>query len=284
MLARFGIDPVPAASTINSILKRNGYIDPQESAKHTKWKSFEADAPNDLWQMDFKGHFQIAQKRRHPLTILDDHSRYSICIMACENEIRATVQSALTEGFRTYGLPRAILCENGPPWGDEDSRYTRLTVWLMRMRIRVPYARSLHPQTRGKAERFHRTLKAEVLQYCGGLDLNECQSGFDQWRVLYNTDRPHEALDMAVPASRYGVSPRPFPERLPPVEYGPSDHVRKIQDGGWVSYKSREFRISKAFCAGRIAIRPTVIDGETALYFCDQKIGHINLRGSHEHP
>jgi transposase InsO family protein len=282
LLARFGFDPVPAVSTINSILKRNGYIDPQESDKHKKWKSFEASVPNDLWQMDFKGHFQTALKRCHPLTILDDHSRYSLCIRACENETRTTVQNALTEVFRTYGLPKAILCDNGPPWGDENSRFTRLTVWLMRMGIRVPYARSFHPQTRGKAERFHRSLKAEVVQYCESLDLDECQHRFDQWRVLYNMDRPHESLDMAVPASRYSISPRPFPDKLPSVEYGPSDHVRKVQDGGWVSYKGQQFRISKAFYAERIAIRPTTIDGEMDLYFCNQKIGSINQRGEYE--
>ncbi len=216
------------------------------------------------------------------MTILDDHSRYSICINACNNETRVTVQSALAEVFRTYGLPKAILCDNGPPWGDEVGRFTRLTVWLIRMGIQVPYARSFHPQTRGKIERFHRSLKAEVVQYCGSLDLNECQKRFDRWRALYNADRPHESLDMEVPASRYGISSRSFSEKLPSVEYGPSDHVRKVQDGGRISYKGREFRISKAFYGERIAFRPTVVDGVRDLYFCDQKIGHVDLRDNHE--
>ncbi|MFZ2448118.1 MAG: IS481 family transposase [Syntrophobacteraceae bacterium] len=282
VLASFDFDPVPAKSTVNSILKRKGHIDPRESAKHKKWQSFEAPAPNDLWQMDFKGHFEAARKRCHPLTVLDDHSRYSICIKAGENETRATVQSALTEVFRTFGLPKAILCDNGPPWGDPDSRYTRLTAWLIRMGIGIPYARSFHPQTRGKVERFHRTLKADVVQYCHGLDLDECQSRFDQWRILYNTQRPHEALDMAVPASRYWVSPRAFPETLPPVEYSPGDHVRSVQDGGFVSYLGREFRVGKAFQGERVAIRPTTVDGILDVYFCDQKVSKINLKGDRE--
>lgn len=279
VLADNDFDPVPAKSTVNSILKRNGYIDPEESAKHRKWKSFEAPAPNDLWQMDFKGHFETVQKRCHPLTVLDDHSRYSICIKACENETRITVQSALTEVFRTYGLPKAILCDNGPPWGDADTRYTRLTVWLIRMGIRVPYARSFHPQTRGKAERFHRTLKADVVRHCHGLDLNECQGRFDQWRILYNTERPHESLDMAVPATRYRVSFRPFPETLPPIEYPEDDQIRKVQQGGFISYLGREFRVGKSFLGERIAIRPTEIDGVLDVYFCDQKVSKINLKG-----
>lgn len=279
ILERMGFDPVPAKSTINSILKRNGLIDPWESAKHKKWQAFEAAAPNDLWQMDFKGHFEAARKRCHPLTVLDDHSRYSICIRACENETRAAVQDALKEVFRMYGLPKAILCDNGPPWGDEHSRYTRLTVWLMRMGIRVPHARSYHPQTRGKAERFHRTLKAEVIQYCAGLALDQCQNLFETWRILYNTERPHESLDMAVPASRYQISPRPFPESFPPVEYSPDDCVRKVQDGGFFSFRGRKFRIGKSFHGERIAIRPTMADGIFDLYFCDHKIGGISMKG-----
>jgi transposase InsO family protein len=282
LLASFEFDPVPAKSTVNSILKRKGFIDSEESAKHRKWQFFEAPAPNDMWQMDFKGHFETALKRCHPLTVLDDHSRYSICVKACENETRPTVQSALTEVFRTYGLPRTILCDNGPPWGDADSHYTRLKVWLIRMGIRVPYARSFHPQTRGKAERFHRTLKADVVQYCDALDLAQCQSRFDQWRVLYNTERPHEALDMAVPATRYRISPRPFPESLPPIEYSPGDHVRSVQDGGFISYRGREFRIGRAFHGERVAIRPTTVDGALDVYFCDQKVSKINLKGDHE--
>lgn len=279
VLARFDVDPVPAKSTINSILKRKGFIDPEESAKHKKWQSFEAPAPNDLWQIDFKGHFEAVRKRCHPLTVLDDHSRYSICIKACEDETRATVQNALSEVFKTYGLPMAILCDNGPPWGDPDGYYTRLKVWLIRMGIRIPHARSFHPQTRGKVERFHRTLKADVVQYCRSVDLDECQSRFDDWRVLYNMDRPHESLDMAVPATRYRVSPRPFPETLPPVEYPPGDHVRKVQHGGFISYLGREYRLGKAFCGERIAIRPTTVDGILDVYFCDQKVSKINLKG-----
>jgi transposase InsO family protein len=282
LLARFDFDPVPAKSTVNSILKRNGLIDPEESDKHRKWKSFEAAAPNDLWQMDFKGHFEALLKRCHPLTVLDDHSRYSICIKACENETRITVRSALTETFRTYGLPKAILCDNGPPWGDPDSRFTRLTVWLIRLGIRIPYARSFHPQTRGKVERFHRTLKADVVQYCHRFDLNECQARFDQWRILYNTERPHESLDMAVPAARYRLSPRPFPETLPQIEYSDGDHVRKVQDGGFVSFRGREFRVGNAFHGEKVAIRPTAVDGVLDVYFCDQKVSNIDLKGNYE--
>ena len=279
LLIRLGQVDAPAASTISSILKRNGYIDPGESVKHHRWQRFEAPAPNDLWQMDFKGYFEAANQRCHPLTVLDDHSRYSICLKACENQRADTVKAALTNTFRTYGLPRRILCDNGSPWGsDQENRYTGLTVWMIRRGIGVVHSRPYHPQTLGKGERFHRTLKAELINYCGDLDLNGCQSRFDRWRNYYNADRPHEALDLEAPASRYIVSPRRFLESLPPIEYGPADEVRKVQQGGWLSYRGREYPVSKAFYGERVAIRPTKVDAVLDVYFCNQRIAQINLR------
>lgn len=279
LLIRLGLVDAPAASTISSILKRNGYIDPGESVKHQRWQRFEAPAPNDLWQMDFKGHFQAAKQRCHPLTVLDDHSRYSICLKACENQRADTVKVALTNTFRTYGLPRRILCDNGSPWGsDRDNRYTCLTVWMIRRGIEVVHSRPYHPQTLGKGERFHRTLKAELIQYCGDLDLNGCQGRFDRWRNYYNADRPHEALALEVPASRYFVSHRRFLESLPPIEYGPADEVRRVQNGGRIGYRGREYRVAKAFYGERVAIRPTQVDAILDVYFCNQHIAQIDLK------
>jgi transposase InsO family protein len=227
----------PAASTITDILKRNGWIDPKESLKHKAWQRFEADEPNELWQMDFKGHFEAAQGRCHPLTVLDDHSRYSLGLEACQDEKGETVRQCLLDIFRRYGLPKQILVDNGSPWGsDQDHPYTPLTVWLIRLGIGIIHARPYHPQTLGKDERFHRTLKAEILSSCIGQDIVVCQKRFDEWRIVYNLERPHESLDMVVPASRYRQSPRSYQYKLPPIEYGPDDKVRKVQAGGWISY------------------------------------------------
>ena len=118
-LLALGWVQVPAASTITAILHRQGLINPEDSAKHKAWQRFEAAAPNDLWQMDFKGHFAAAAGRCHPLTVLDDHSRYAMGLEACADERRLTVQSGLTAIFRRYGLPRKMLMDNGPPWGAE---------------------------------------------------------------------------------------------------------------------------------------------------------------------
>jgi transposase InsO family protein len=278
-LQAVGKENVPAPSTITAILKRHGRINPEESPKHKAFKRFEADAPNDLWQMDFKGHFDAAEGRCHPLTVLDDHSRYSVGLKACGNEKAQTVRQCLAEIFRRYGLPKKILTDNGSPWGsDKDHPHTPLTVWMMRLGVVVIHARAYHPQTLGKDERFHQTLKKEVSQYCIGLNLRRCQKRFDQWRDIYNFQRPHESLDMAVPASRYRQSTRSYPENLPPIQYGPGDQIRKVQYGGWISFRNRPYRISRAFRGEYVALRPTATDGLFDIFFCNQKIDQINLK------
>lgn len=278
-LQNLGWQHVPAPSTITTILKRNGYIDPSESLKHKAWQRFEAQAPNDLWQMDYKGHFAAEQGRCHPLTVLDDHSRYALGLEACNNETALTVKQRLVPIFRRYGLPKQMLMDNGSPWGsDQQHVFTWFTVWLIRQGIGIIHSRPMHPQTLGKDERFHRTLKAEVGQYCIGLTLKQCQQRFDAWRNVYNLQRPHEALNMQVPVERYHPSRRPYKENLPPIQYGPDDQVRKVQDGGWISYKGKAYRLPKAFHGQRVAIRPTAADGLLDVYFCNQKIAQLNVK------
>ena len=272
---------VPAASTITTILKRYGQIDPAESVKHTPWQRFEAEAPNALWQMDFKGHFPVAEGRCHPLTVLDDHSRYSLGLRACANEHTLTVRGHVEALFRHYGLPLTMLVDNGPPWGaDARHRYTPLTVWLIRQGVEVVHSRPGHPQTLGKDERFHRSLKAEVVQYCIGLSLEACQKRFDAWRDIYNFHRPHEALRMKVPADRYRPSDRPYREQPPAVEYGADDAVRRVQQGGWISYRGQEYSVPKAFRGERVAVRPTITDSLMDVYYGHQRIAQIDLKHS----
>lgn len=272
--------PPPSTSTINRILRREGLLDLAASHKHTAWLRFEHPEPNDLWQMDFKGSFELptpSPRRCHPLTVLDDHSRFALGLFACANEQTATVQACLTEVFRRYGLPHWMTMDNGSPWGDSGlSPYTPLTVWLLRLGIGISHSRPFHPQTQGKDERFHRTLQAELLAPLTFRNWAETQAGFDRWRAEYNQERPHQALGLAVPASRYRPSPRPFPEVLPAIEYGPGDEVRKVQHGGEVHFQGRIWRVSKAFRGHPVALRPTQQDGIWHVYFCRHKIGQID--------
>ncbi len=278
-LKRQGIIP-PAASTITRILRRHGLIDIAETQKHQAWKRFVHEKPNDLWQMDFKGDVALALEkgRCHPLTVLDDHSRFSLGLVACANQQTVTVRGALTAIFRSYGLPIRMTMDNGSPWGNtKENPYTALTVWLMRLGIRISHSRPYHPQTQGKDERFHRTLKAEVLSRTVLTDLHDAQQQFDRWRSIYNTERPHEALGMDVPAQRYQESAQIFPELILPIEYPDGAHVRSVQLDGAFSLSGRTAYVSKAFAGWKIAIIETEDDGYFDVYFCQNKISTLNF-------
>ena len=278
MLRNRGYADVPARSTINAILKRHGLIDPAESAKRTPHIRFERPLPNELWQMDFKGHFAMSRDRCHPLTVLDDHSRYNLAVEACADERGQTVQERLTRVFRRYGLPAAMLMDNGAPWGNDSAHpFTPLTVWLMRLGIKVLHSRPYHPQTLGKLERFHRSLKSEVLAGRTFTNLEHCQRAFDAWRHFYNRERPHHALTLNTPVSRYTPSPQPFPDTLPPITYAPDDQVRAVDVSGRISFQGKTLRVGRAFAHTRVALRPTQTDGVWNVYFAVNPIRTVDL-------
>lgn len=269
---------IPACSTIHKILEQNGYIVKEEQAQR-HWNRFEHEAPNHLWQMDFKGHFAHEQGRCHPLTILDDHSRFSVLLKACQNETKETVQPLLIDTFRRYGLPERINVDNGSPWGSlfECARYTTLSVWLIRIGVRVSYSRPRHPQTNGKDERFHRTLKRELLEPNYFRNINHIQEHFDKWRDIYNIERPHEAIGMKVPAERFQPSYRRYPEVLPDIEYGAEDKVRKVDCRGRISLGRRNIFVGMPFAKELVAIRPSIETDVVQFFYAHQKLGEIDL-------
>jgi transposase InsO family protein len=279
VLVNRGEVDLPSNSTVHRILLRNGKIDPTESEKHRAWQRFEHEAPNQLWQMDFKGWFRTTDQRVcHPLTVLDDHSRYVVCLQACLNQRTDTVQDQLIKTFRVYGLPERMTMDNGSPWGkDRDHQHTPLTVWLIRLGIRISHSQPYHPQTQGKDERFHRTLDVDLLRWQNFRDVVHVQKHFDEYRFVYNGERPHQALDFEVPASRYRVSARRFPEQLPPIEYDAGDVVRKVHDKGYCLYRGKRYNVGKAFYGYPVALRPTIDDGVFNIFFCHQRIAQINL-------
>jgi hypothetical protein len=210
---------------------------------------------------------------------VDDHSRYVLCLKACANEQRTTVQDHLTSTFRRYGLPDALYTDNGSPWGDTSGdRWTGLRVWLLKLGVWVVHARPYHPQARGKNERFHRTLKAEVFAMRRFRSLPEVQRSFDAWRSVYNLERPHQALGMDVPASRYRPSSRPMPDRILQVEYDSGEIVRTVSSTRcYVSFKGRQWKVPQAFARERLAIRPLDRDGHYGIYFASWQIAAIDL-------
>jgi hypothetical protein len=266
-------------------LRRHGRVGPPVGHPGQPYLRFEKPAPNLLWQMDFKGHVPLSNGRAcHPLTMIDDHSRYAVCLSACADEESGSVRAWLEATFRRYGLPNAFLVDNGSPWGDPAGQsWTALGVWLLKLGINVLHSRPYHPQTRGKNERFHRTLKAEVLGLRQFHNLAEAQRAFDQWRTIYNLERPHEALGQQVPASRYRPSARAMPVRIPQVEYDEQDIVRTVSTTkAYVSFKGRLWKVPQAFCGERVAIRPRGSDGHYHVCFGTRTITEIDLTNPEE--
>jgi transposase InsO family protein len=271
---------VPVPSTVHRILCRNGRVKPSENAPPNPGHRFEKDAPNLLWQMDFKGHLPLADGTRcHPLTIVDDHSRYLLCLKACANEQRRSVQDHLTATFRCYGLPEAFYTDNGSPWGDTSGgRWTGLKVWLLKLGVRVVHARPCHPQGRGKNERFHRTLNAEVFAMRSFRTLPEVQRTFDAWRMVYNLERPHEGLEMKVPADRFRPSLRAMPAHVPKVHYDIGETVRTVSSTrSYISFKGQMWKVPQAFFGERLAIRPLDRDGHYGIFFASWQVAAIDL-------
>ena len=272
---------LPHHSTLDAILRRHArqicYGGPQEPAATQR---FEHAAPNDLWQMDFKGHFALLGQRArcHPLTLLDDHSRFALCLQACANERRQTVQEHLIQVFRRYGLPSRITSDNGPPWGSTmRGGVSALEVWLLRLGIQVSHSRPHHPQTQGKLERFHQTLKRELLHDHHFRTLEQCQAGLNRWRDRYNQVRPHQALGQKPPLSRYQPSTRAYPEKLPETEYDEGERVLKVRTKGQIQLNGREVFVGEGLAGEYVAIRQSA-DDTLDIIFINKRVRQINLR------
>jgi len=280
-LRQNGCDEVPHPNTITDILRRHDRLYEWNQNEIKKpYKRFERQEANDLWQMDFKGHFPLISQRCHPLTILDDHSRYSVGLEACGDERKETVRSRLIKIFNIYGLPKQINVDNGPPWGEPSLRnYTELAVWIMRLGIEVTHSSPYHPQTNGKDERFHRTLKQELLNGQTIKTLEESQKYFDLWRYEYNTKRPHEALNYDAPIKHYKVSTKKYPACLPDIEYLRDDIVRFVhKQNACINFDGKQIYVGLAFIGQPVAIREANEDGVYNIFYCQQIIKQVDLR------
>jgi putative transposase len=278
VLLRQGV-AAPAVSTVHAILVRHNLVPPPAGGAAATLR-FEKEAANLLWQMDFKGWIRLGDGRIcHPLTVIDDHSRFCPGLEACLDQQEVTVRPRLERIFRRHGLPEALFVDNGPPWGDSGGApWTRLRVWLAKLGVGLIHARPYHPQSRGKNERFHRSLKAELLSLRRFRDGAELQAALDQWRDLYNHDRPHEALAMATPASRYRLSPRAMPERLPEPLYEEGEILRTVpRSKDYIAFKGRLWKVPGAFRGETLALRPLDRDGTYGVFFAANHIATIDL-------
>jgi len=270
---------LPCARTFNNIFQRHDLIGQEESAAATPLQRFEKASPNKMWQADFKGHFRMENGYRcHPLNILDDCSRFNLCIEALTNETFEAVKPVVERLFLEYGLPFSFLCDNGNPWGTAQSLgYSRFEVWLMELGVLTIHGRVRHPQTQGKEERFNRSFTRECLKGRVFSDKVQAQSCYDEYRTFYNEVRPHCALDLDVPVKHYKPSNKTMPERIEPWEYGPEYKLCKVKETGFFNYNGQGFFLSEAFGGKTIAVRESHLPGQITLVFRQFKIGRIDL-------
>lgn len=282
-LERKGETNIPSASTITAILKRNCLISKETNLTSVPYKRFEHEKPNDLWQCDFKGNFLMENGNRcFPLTVTDDMSRYNLCISAKSNEQLTGVWNSFISLFEERGLPNMILCDNGNPWGSNFKYgFTRFEVLLMNYGILPIHGKPLHPQTQGKEERFHRTLKTELLNNISIKDLEHAQKEFDLFRMIYNEDRPHCSLQYKVPADRYINSERTMPKKIEKWEY-PSDYnVQKIKWNGYIVVKDKVIFLSNAFLGLNLALVESEEDGFIDIIYRNFRIAVIDIKNQY---
>lgn len=262
VLERQGHQNLPCVKTVNNILHRYGCISPEDSQKRQPFTRFEKDLCNAMWQTDFKGEFRMGDgKYCYPLTILDDHSRFSVKIAPRLGTANVVIPAFL-EAFREFGMPDSILSDNGAQFAGFKKGYTQFEKWLMDLDILPIHGRIKHPQTQGKIERFHRTMKQELLNHRQFNDISDAQEQLGRWRDKYNNLRPHEALGMKTPAEVYEPSQREYTEEIEKHEYGGEYHVIKVNSWGYVRFDRWQVYLSETMVDQHIEFRPSP-DGKT---------------------
>lgn len=238
-------------TTINRILRRRGLV--AEEASHAPaLERFERSAPNELWQMDGKGHYRVSDGTCYPLSILDDHSRYVVGLYGLPRFTADQVHRCLVRTFERYGVPEAILLDHGPQWWATTNGYglTWLSVRLVEQGIRLHYGRVRHPQTQGKVERFHRTLDEAVRHRGIPKGLAEWPGWLEEFRQIYNEQRPHEALGMKRPVERYRPSRRSYRAEPPEWEYPNGSIVRRLNP----AWGSERWFVGEALAGRRVRV------------------------------
>jgi transposase InsO family protein len=269
---------VPAASTIGDILKQNGLVHSKPRRRQPIAQGeIEAGAtePNGEWAIDFKGWFRTADGTRcDPLTLTDTASRYLI-------EVRITspthdgVKGILSKVFNEVGLPDAMRSDNGSPFGSIGAGgLSRLSVWLLKLGIEPRYIPPSSPQDNGRHERMHRTLKDETSKPAAET-WQQQQVRFNQFRMRYNDERPHEALGQTMPATHWHAPSRQMPKIILPPWYDADHQVRKVRREGTIKWKGQLIFIGEALAREPVGLKETD-DGIHVVVFCGRKLGFID--------
>jgi len=242
-------------ATINRILDRRSLIEVRDSHRPAV-NRFERERPNQLWQMDFKGEYPAGRGFCYPLSILDDHSRFMVGLYALSGQDTASVNACLISTFEHYGVPEAMLMDHGVPWWSNSNGHglTRLSVSLIKQGIRLYFSGFRHPQTQGKVERFHRTLTEAVRHRGQPATLLDFAHEFKKIRHQYNHIRPHESLNMAVPAQHYQPSSRSYTPRPVPWEYPEGAILVRLNMKGAFYYRLRRHFVCEALAGETVRL------------------------------
>lgn len=272
----------PSESTVSNVLQRHGLsrkVRQRRRATPSQQPFNGCEGPNEVWSADFKGWFRTGDgKRCEPLTLSDGYSRYLLCCQAIGTTTgMVTVQPLFIATFRENGVPEAMRTDNGPPFASNGlAGLTELSVWWVRLGIRLERIQPGHPQQNGRHERMHRTLK-EATANPPQRNLRLQQKAFDAFRREYNQERPHEALGQKPPGSVYAPSSRDYPERLAPLEYPDGWQKRKISPGGQMKWRNVDIHVSHALAGQLIGLGP-IEDGLWAIYFGSMELGQWDER------
>jgi putative transposase len=269
---------LPAASTVGDILLRAGLVQPRQARRRIPPQPTslrDANAPNDVWCIDYKGQFRLGDKSLcYPLTLTDQRSRF---ILGCEAMTAISdeeAREACEEIFRRYGLPKAMRSDNGVPFASSGlANLTQLSAYWLRLGIELERIRPAHPEENGRHERMHRTLKFETTRP-PRTNLLQQQQRFDEFVEEFNSERPHEALGMKRPAQVYKPSPRKLPLRLDEPQYPEHDDVVAINKYGQIYFRRRQVVISRALAFQYVGLREEP-DGRWLVTFMNLDLGHI---------
>ena len=242
------IEVAPSTDTVNRILLREGRITPRKPRRRRNHPGPPIPIlpePNGTWTADFKGEFRTQDgKLCYPLTVQDGYSRFLLDCRAMLSLDQQATMRRFRYLFRTFGLPKRIRTDNGPPFASTAiAGLSQLSVWWISLGIIPERIEPGKPQQNGRHERMHRTLKEETA-LPSRAHIRAQQSCFNHFRRVYNSDRPHEALNMETPATLYSTSPRPFTERPEPLEYPAHFELRRVSGDCTLRWKVRKVFVS----------------------------------------
>jgi transposase InsO family protein len=264
--------PTISISTLHRILNREGLL--EDGDRHRRaLERFERSRPNELWQMDFKGP-QGFNRGIGPLSILDDHSRYVVLLKQVGSTQLKAVRGAMQEAFAHAGLPETLLIDHGTPWwnGASSTGWTELTVWILRQGIRIAFSGFRHPQTQGKVERMHGVLQRASRKRQRNF---EDQHWLDEFRHEYNHLRPHQALGMQTPASRWQPSARRFQPDPLDWNYAADIEPCRLSNQGQLRWAGQRWEISRALRHQLVGVQR--VHNRVLVYFCNAVVRELNL-------